>query len=148
MAYRHDMKDEKKPFRRKLLPEGWREFQIINCKEATAKSGNEMFIFTIRDLLTAYEEDIYAISTPGKRWFLKSILDAVGCPAGQDGVYDWDIPTVLNKRFMGLVEHEPYEFVNREGETVKTQRHKIVDTKAIDTENTEWMDEPTEESTA
>ena len=119
MAYTMNMTNEKAPKRKKLLPEGWRKFTIINCVPSKSKSGNDMFIFTIRDRETAYEEDIYAIATEGKRWFLKNLLTAVGCAAGQDGVYAWDIPEVLNKDFLGLVEHEPNEYINREGETIK-----------------------------
>jgi len=124
---KHNMSDEKKPNRKKLLPEGWRIFSIVNGKEATSKSGNAMIIFTIQDGLTGYQEDIYAVAEPKKRWFLKSILAAVGCEASQDGVYDWEFAQVINKEFEGLVEHEPNDFINREGETIKTTQHRIVD---------------------
>jgi len=130
------MSREKAPKRKKLLPEGWRTFTILDCKEAKSKSGNDMFIFSIKDCLTGYEEDIYAIATQGKRWFLKTILDAVGCSASQDGVYDWDTDEVMNKEFSGLVEHEPNKYINREGETVETTQHKIVEVKEA-TENIE-----------
>lgn len=135
MGYSMNMNEEQKPKRKKLLPQGWRLFTIIDCKEAKSKSGNDMFIFTVRDKETAYEEDIYAIATPKKRWFLKAVLDAVGCEGGQDGNYNWDIPDVLNRDFYGLVEHEPNEYINREGETVKAVQHRIVDVRS------EWIEE-------
>lgn len=130
MGYSMDMKGEKAPKRKKLLPEGWRKFSILDCKESTSKGGNQMFVFTIQDCDTGYEEDIYAVATQGKRWFLKTILSAVGCQAGEDGVYDWEIGQVINKEFMGLVEHEDNEYVNREGETIKGKQHRITEVKA------------------
>jgi len=134
MGYKHNMKDEKEPKRRRLLSEGWRLFTILDCREDISKSGNDMFIFTIKDIKTDYEEDVYAVAVKGKRWFLKSILTAVGCSAGEDGIYDWDIPQVINKEFMGLVEHEPNEYINRDNETVKTTQHRIVRIKQTSTE--------------
>ena len=132
MSYSHDMSQETKPNVKKLLPVGWRKFQIKACKEATSKAGNPQFIFRIMDVDTQYEEDIYAISTPGKRWFLKSILESVGCEAGQDGKYNWDIPDVLDKEFLGLIIHEPNTYINRAGEEIHNQQHKITDVKSID----------------
>ena len=124
-----DMKDEKPPKIRKLLPEGWRRFLIVSGKEEVSKGGNEMIVFTIRDQETGYEEPIYAVSKPGKRWFLKQILTSVGCQAGQDGVYNWEMEDVVNNEFLGLVEHEPNEYINREGDKVTTTQHRITDVK-------------------
>lgn len=133
---KYDMSNEPKPKLRKLLPKGWRQFTIIACKEAKSKGGNDMFIFTIVDRETGYEEDIYAVATQGKRWFLKSILTAVGCVGGADGCYEWEIEDVINQTFMGLVEHEPNSYINREGITVDTVQHRITDVKEV--EEVEW----------
>lgn len=144
MSYKYDMSNEPKPKIKKLLPVGWREFSIINCKEAKSKSGNDMFIFSIQDVATGYEEDIYAIATPGKRWFLKSLLSGAGCVAAADGVYEWDLDDVIGHNFMGLVEHEPNSYINRDGEKVETTQHRISDIKAVDKINPEeiaWDDE-------
>ena len=137
--YSHDMSKETVPKRKKLLPEGWRQFTILDCKETTSKAGNEMFVFTIRDTETGYEEDIYAVATPKKRWFLKTILSAVGCEGGEDGVYNWDIPQVINKEFQGLVEHERNDYINRDGETVKGVQHRITEVKSV--EDVSWGDQ-------
>lgn len=133
--YSMDMSGEKAMKRKRLLEEGWRKFTILDCKEETSKAGNEMFKFTIRDVETGYEEDIYAIATKGKRWFLKTILSAVGCQAGEDGIYDWNTDDVINKEFMGLVEHESNEYINRDGDTVKGTQHRIVEVKAEEAVN-------------
>jgi hypothetical protein len=128
--FKHDMRDEKPP--KRLLAEGWREFTILTCREEKSKQGNDMFVFGVQDDKTGYQEDVYAVSTPKKRWFLKQILAAVGCNGSADGVYEWDIPDVINKRFLGYVEHSPNEFINRAGETIRTTQHKITDAKPIE----------------
>lgn len=128
MSFRHDMSNEKAPKKKILLPEGMHHFKILSVKQATSKSGNEMFIFTIKHMETGYEEDIYAVATEGKRYFLKQILHACGIDE-VCGVYDWDETNVVNKDIFGIVGHEPNEYINRSGETVKTMQHKIVDVK-------------------
>lgn len=131
MGYSMDMSQEKPVSRKRLLPEGWRQLDITNVIPEVSKSGNDMFIFTMKDVETGYEDRVYAISTQGKRWMLKLILSACGVNAGNDGVYNWDFPEVMNKRIEGLFEHEDNEFINRNGETVKTKQHKIVDFRAV-----------------
>jgi hypothetical protein len=113
--------------KKKLLPEGWREFRIMDCVEQISKQGNEMFKFILRDIETQQDDEVYAIAVQGKRWFLKQILTACGIAAGQDGIYEWDIPDVLDKVITGYVSHQEEEWINREGTTVKTTKHKITE---------------------
>lgn len=129
MTYSMDMSEEKKPNIKKILQEGWREFQIFSCEEQKSKSGNDMFKIGIKDVATDYEEFIYAISTKGKRWFLKQILSVCGIEAGQDGVYEWDKENIIGKNFMGLVIHEPNSYINRDGQEIKGIQHKISEVK-------------------
>lgn len=129
MSYSDNLDNEQAPTRKRLLSQGWRIFQILKGIERTSKAGNPMFVFTIKDNETDYIEDIYCVSTPGKRWMLKCILSSCGIERNSDGNYNWDIPQLLNKDICGLVEHEPNEYINRSGETVKTTQHKIVDFK-------------------
>ena len=139
---KHDMSGEKQPVRKRLLPEGWREFEIISCEPSVSKAGKEMFVFQFQDLETAYVDNIYAISIQGKRWFLKSILTACGIPAGQDGIYDWEIKDVIGKKIQGLIEHEDNTWINREGEEVTTKQHRIVEVKSPDeSEEIGWDDD-------
>lgn len=130
MGYKMDMRGEKE--KKNPLPEGWRDFEIISCEEAVSKQGNDMFKFIFADLETGQEEEIYAIATQGKRWFLKQILSACGVEAGQDGIYEWDIPEVLNKTIQGLVKHIEEEWINREGESIVTKKGKIVEVKKLE----------------
>ena len=120
-----DMSNEKKPVVKKLLPEGWRKFVINSAEAKISKQGNEMFVVNIGDVKTGYTEDIYLVATQGKRWLLKELLAACGITRGSDDKYSWDIPDILTKEIAGLVEHEPNEYINRNGETVKTTIHRI-----------------------
>jgi hypothetical protein len=130
--YEHDMSKEREMG--VLLPEGWRELEIIDCREDVSKGGNEMFVFTVRDVETnQIPDDLYSIATQGKRWFLKNILTACGIEAGKDGVYKWDTSDVIGVNIMGKVEHIPNEYINREGDTVKNMKGKISQVKAIET---------------
>ena len=121
------MTEEKKPSTRVLLPEGWRRFKIVDCKETTSKKGNLMFVITARDHETGYDDTWFAVAEPKKRWFLKAILSAIGLDAGQDGNYEWEISDVLEQDVMGLVVHEDNNWINREGESVTTKQHKVTD---------------------
>ena len=123
--YKDDLSNEKAPARKRLLPAGWRLFQLKSGKEETSKAGNPMFKFTIEDQDTQYSEEIYVVRTPGKRWVLKTILEALGIERQVDG-YAYELEDLLNKNIEGEVVHEPNEYVNRLGETVKTIQHKIV----------------------
>ena len=125
-----DLSQEKKPSRKRLLDKGWRNFKIVGCTdEVKSKKGNNQYILTVQDEATGYEEDLYAVSEPGKRWFLKSILDAVGIK-NENGVYQFEPPlknVLIDKRFHGLVEHEDNTYINRDGVEIKTVQHRIND---------------------
>lgn len=128
--YQMDMSKESE--KKKVLPEGLRNFTITACEEQTSKAGNQMFMFTMTDEETRQEDEVYAIATPGKRWFLKQILAACGVPASEDGVYDWDIKDVIGKEVQGLVMHQKEKWVNREGEEVESVKSKIVEVQAVE----------------
>jgi len=131
MTYNHNMSDETRPNIKRLIPEGWQSFQIESCVEATAKSGNAMFIVGLLKKDMNYVEMIYLVAEKGKRWMLKKLLTACGVEAGQDGVYEWDIDQILNKDIRGLVQHEDSEWINREGETIKKKQNRISDFETI-----------------
>jgi len=120
-----DMSSEKKPTSKKLLPEGWRKFVLKSAEAKISKQGNNMFVVNISDALTGYSEDIYLVATEGKRWLLKELLGACGIGRGSDNKYTWDIPDIIGKEVAGLVEHEPNEYINRNGDTIKTTIHRI-----------------------
>ncbi len=124
MPYKHDMSQENESGK-VLLPEGWRDFEIVNCVETVSKQGNDMFKFTFVDKETTEDVEVYAISTPKKRWFLKQILSACKVMASEDGIYEWDIPDVLGKTVSGLVVHEPNDWTDKYGKLHKDKQSKI-----------------------
>lgn len=125
MSYSMSMENEKRPNVKKLLEEGWRKFRINTVEPKISKSGNEMFVINITDDKTSYSEDIYLISKEGKRWLLKELLSACGITKDEQGIYNWKESDLIGKEIFGLVEHEPQEYINRNGETVKTIQHRI-----------------------
>lgn len=128
-----DMSEEKKVSKKLLLPVGWRASKIIGCsEEVVSKKGNKQFILRFKDKETGYEEDVYAVSEPKKRWFLKEILDACDIKH-ENGVYKFEPP--LNKNLIGkyvdvLIEHEDNEWINRNGETIKNKQHRISEVRS------------------
>lgn len=129
MPYSDDLTNEKKPSRKQLLPQGWREFVFESGEDKPSKAGNPMFIMQTRDVETGYIEPVFLVRTEGKRWLLKSALEAVGIKRNEEGKYVYELTDLLNKVLFGEVIHEPDEYINRNGDTVKTTRHKIVDFK-------------------
>lgn len=124
-SYSHDMSGEKG--RATLLPEGWHSFKVKNVVEATSKQGNEMFIITLKHLENGDEQDVYAVATPGKRWFLKQFLTALCIPAGADGVYKWSISDVIGLNISGRVEHETSDWIDRSGNTRTSTKGRVVE---------------------
>jgi hypothetical protein len=110
-----------------LVPEGLRKMQITRCVKAISKSNNnEMFIITFLDLEIFKSVDMYAITTPGKRWFLKMILDACHVGAAADGVYNWSESEIIDKVVLVRVKHIPNDWTNNKGELIKAQKEKFV----------------------
>jgi hypothetical protein len=128
----YDMREEKKPSKRRLLDEGWRNFKIMECSaEMKSKAGNNKYVIRIQDKETGYEEDLHILSEPKKRWFLKELLDACGIEC-VDGVYSFEpslAKHIVGKEIAGLVEHEDNTWVNRDGVDVTTKQHRIVEVK-------------------
>jgi len=133
MGYQMNMNEEKEPKLKILLPKGWQKFIIKKCYESKSKAGNVMFIFDVLHVKSnsLLIDEIYAVATPGKRWFLKSILSVCGISASEDGNYSWDIPDVIDKEFMGFVEHEDNQYYNREGTLVQEKVSRIIRIKSV-----------------
>jgi hypothetical protein len=123
--YSDNMKDEKKPSG--IIPAGMRKIRVTEMIEATSKAGNLMFNTTIEDVETHITMVEYLISVPKKRWKLKSLLSAVGLPAGEDGVYNWDTIDVIGKDCVANVEHYQEDWINKEGNTVKLNKARVTE---------------------
>jgi len=125
--YSHDMRKETAP--KVCLPIGWRRFKIDGGEEMTSKKGNPMFKFTFYDLMTQTNHEVYAVSTEGKRWFLKMVLGACNCPASENGVYDWDMIDIVNQIVQGRIEHEPNDWIDRSGTAHNDKQSKVVEVR-------------------
>jgi hypothetical protein len=116
--------NETPPKETRLLPVGWRGFEIVTGDDKPSKKGNPMFTLQIKDEQTGIVVPIYLIRTPGKRWFLKAILEATGVDKQEDDNYNY-LPEIIGKKVMGDVTHEPNKYINREGIEIETKQHKI-----------------------
>jgi len=123
----YDMKDEKKPMNKKLLPEGWRRFVVLSAKEDTSSKGNKMIVATLQDEITGQSEDCYMITPQGKRWYLKAFLAACGVPVADGEVYSFEFVDLVGKIVGGLVEHFQDDWIDRENKPRTTTKHKIAD---------------------
>lgn len=131
MEYSQNMSNEKAPKRKMLLPEGKRIFTIKAVARNVSKQQNEMFEFTVVDDETKYEEVWYAVAVEGKRFFLKQILSACGVVADKAGVFKWNDKSVVGKKVLAELVHEPNDYVNRRGETIKGLQHRVIDVQNV-----------------
>lgn len=97
-----------------------------------SKQGNQMFVVSVEDTATRTVHDVYCVAEAGKRWVLKSLLTASGLVANDKGVFKWDIPDVVGRCVMGLVDHEPNSYINRAGDKVDAVQHKIIKFRIIE----------------
>ena len=107
-----------------LIPKGHRKIRVTEMIESKSKNGNMMFITQIEDIETRVATAVYLLNEPKKRWMLKSLLTAVGAPK-VDGIFTWDVPDVIGKNCIAVVDHVEEEYINREGNTVKALKAKI-----------------------
>ena len=121
----YNMSEERRP--PSILQEGARLVRITEMIFGTSKGGNEMYTTTIEDTKTHKSMQVWLVATPKKRWMLKSLLAACEIPASQDGVYSFETKDIIGKSVIAMIEHVEEEWVNREGETVKTPKAKVTE---------------------
>ncbi len=115
--WKHDMNGEDKM--NFEMPDGWHGFEVVKIEEQTSKQGNQMFVAKV----VSYDDagvgtDVYLVAEKGKRWFLKQLLKACNCSAGEDGIYDWSEEDVEGKFVSGRVEHQKdKDWIDRDGNT-------------------------------
>lgn len=131
MGYSMDMSKESTPDAQ--LPEGWREFRCIDMIPEVSKSGNDMFVCQFLDVKSGKSKKVWLVSTEGKRWLLKQLLEACGISRNKStNNYDWDFPDVMNKSVMGYVQVENETFIDRTGTEKTLPKSKIVEFKIMD----------------
>jgi hypothetical protein len=129
--YQMDMTTETEP--NKVLEPGWYDFEIVMVEAQTSKQGNEMFKISVAladDPQTGF--DVYAIAEKGKRWFLKQLLKACDCPAGEDGVYDWSEEDIEGRTVQGRIENQQETWMDRNNNERTTTKSKIVEFKKLE----------------
>ncbi len=130
MGYKMDMNNESNT--NILLDEGWHDFLITNCEEKQSKKGNDMFVVTAVDDVSKKNLKVFCTAVPGSRWFLKQLLTAAGIKAGQDGIYEWDIPDLINKTVSARIEQIDEKWIDRDGNEKTTKKDKIVEWQSLD----------------
>jgi hypothetical protein len=123
--YQDDMSNEKRP--PVLLPEGDRRMVVTEMIKGTSKKGFEKYITVVEDVKTKKSLELHLSNKEGVRWVLKSLLSACGVEKNAEGKYDWSETDVIGKTVIGMVETIQEEWINREGETVKTPKSKITE---------------------
>jgi hypothetical protein len=117
------------------MPDGWYNFEVVKIEQKISSKNNEMFVAKVVSTEDAgIGTDVYLVSEKGKRWFLKQLLKACDCPAGEDGVYDWSEEDVEGKTVQGRVEHQQEDdWIDRKGNTQKGKmRARIAEFKALE----------------
>lgn len=129
MSYSMDMSKEQAP--NALLTEGWHEFKCVDMVPEVSKKGNDMFVSDFVHVKSDKHIKVWLVSTEGKRWMLKQLLEACGVVRSEDGKYNWDFPNVINKSVLGYIQNIEESFINRDGAEIKTQKSKLVEFKAF-----------------
>ncbi len=130
--YQMDMNGEDKVMFE--MPDGWHDFEIVQLEEQTSKQGNQMFLAKVASADDpTIGADVYLVAEKGKRWFLKQLLKACGCSAGEDGVYDFSEEDIEGHTVQGRVEHtQEDDWIDRQGKTQKGKlKARIVEFKAM-----------------
>ena len=114
-----------------LLPEGWHSVLVTDIEASTSKQGNEMYVITTEHPETGSVDTMYAITTKGKRWFLKSFLDAVGVQKDDEGIYkNVQMLSYVGQTVEVFNQPELNSFINRQGENVNETRNKFTKFRA------------------
>jgi len=117
------------------MEDGWHDFEVATIREEKSKQGNEMFVAKLVSAdNVGIGTDVYLIAEKGKRWFLKQLLKACDCPAGEDGVYDWSEEDIEGHTVSGRVEHQQEDdWIDRKGVTQKGKlKARIVEFKKLE----------------
>lgn len=114
-----------------LLPGGWHTVRVSDIEATISKQGNEMYKITTEHPETGSVDIMYAITTKGKRWFLKSFLDAVGIKKDEEGIYkDVQMLSYVGQTVEIFNQPELNAFINRQGENVNETRNKFTKFRA------------------
>lgn len=131
MPYSSNLKNEKAPTRKVLLPEGPRTMTVMKVVYGKSKQNNPQFVFDLKDDETGHVDQFYAVDVEGKRGNLKMILDACKVPADAEGNYTWDDHHVVGKQVVCHIIHEPNTYINKQNQTITTTQHRIAEIEEL-----------------
>jgi hypothetical protein len=59
-------------------------------------------------------------------------LSGCGVEENESGVFEWEELDVVGQTFRGLVEHEPNDWIDRDGKEHKDKQHRIVEISSLE----------------
>ena len=138
----YDMSSEKEMVDRSLFPEGWRFLRVENVVESKSKVGNNQLVWTVEDMDEKTQDVIYTVAEQGKRWALKNMLFACGVKIEDGEKYTFELAELEGKIIAGLNKHVSNEFINRQGETIKSNQNKFKSFRPITEEERKGLEIP------
>ena len=125
MRYKMDMSQEKEIWR-DLFPAGKRRLLVVSMNFQTSKGGNEMFETILEDTETGGRDRFFLLVIEGKRWLLKSLLEATGTyKKDEHNNYDFDTDDIVGKIVWAEIVHQNEEYIDKNGKDVKTVRNNL-----------------------
>lgn len=123
-SFTMDMSKERKP--RELFKEGESVVKILSMEYQTSKNGNPMFKCEIKQEITSAVDIFYFVAEEGKRWLLKSLLDATGqYKKNAENKYEFDTEKVIGSLVLADIYHEEQPYIKPNGEEIKVKQNRI-----------------------
>ena len=119
-----DMSKERKP--RELFKEGESVVKVLSMEYQTSKNGNPMFKCEIKQEVTGATDTFYFVAEEGKRWLLKSLLDATGqYKIDKDNNYEFNTENIIGSLVFADIYHEEQPYIKPNGEEIKVKQNRI-----------------------
>ena len=124
MEFTMDMSKERKP--KELFQEGESVVKVLSMDYQTSKNGNGMFKCEIKQENTGAVDTFYFVAEEGKRWLLKSLLEATGqYKKNLDNQYTFDTDKVIGCNVLAEIYHEEQPYTTTTGQTIQVKSNKI-----------------------
>jgi hypothetical protein len=119
-----DMSQEK-GYLNDLLPEGLQLVRILEAKPEKSAKGNDFIITTIMSVKTGAQARFWLALAQGKRWLLKSLLEATGLYKKDDhGNYDVDTDNLIGAEVGAFIISENYTYITKDCHEAKKKKIK------------------------
>ena len=115
-----------------LLPSGWIAVQVRNVEYTMSKSNNEMWVITTEEPESGSVNVVYAVLTKGKRWLVKSFIEACNFVKDADGIYHVEPEECVGLTVEALNVPEENKFVRRDGTEVVEMRNRFTKFRAAE----------------